>query len=138
MKVLAKIQSGTFLCEVSDHELRKFMRTFGNFGMGVGEEIDLAKGYDFASDAIGAMKKTNEFISSNKEVIKTVFEGIKVASSINEGEFIDQNECIHDLKMSLKYAIEEAEGWRDECHGTDIDDERMVIAKKLLENSGNG
>jgi len=80
MKVLAKIQNGTFLCEVSDHELRKFMKTFGHFVMNVGEEIDLAKGYDFASDAIDAMKKTNDFISSNKEVIRTIFEGIKIAS----------------------------------------------------------
>ena len=56
------------------------MKTFGNFGMGVGERIDLAKGYDFAEDAIKAMEKTNEFISSNKEVIRTIFEGIKIAS----------------------------------------------------------
>jgi len=64
MKVLAKIESGKFLCEVSDYELRKFMKTFGNFSMNVGQNIDLAEGYDFAQDAVDAMKQTERFISS--------------------------------------------------------------------------
>jgi len=82
MKVIAKVQDGKFLCEVTNREIKEFMNTFneGSMNMRVGQIIDLGKGYDFARDAIDAMKKTNDFISSNKEVIRTIFEGIKIAS----------------------------------------------------------
>lgn len=82
MKVIAKIKDGKFLCEVTNYEIKEFMNTFNdrNLDMRVGGEIDLSKGYDFARDAIDAMKKTNDFISSNRDVIRTIFEGIKIAS----------------------------------------------------------
>jgi len=78
MKVLAKIQTGKFLCEVSDYELRKYMNKFRDFGMDVGREVDLAEGYDFVQDAVKAMEQTEEFISSNKKIIETILKGINV------------------------------------------------------------
>ena len=97
MKVIAKVENGKFLCEVSDHELRKYMKKFGDFGMRVGSNIDLTDGYNFAEDAIKAMEKTEEFISSNQEIIKTITKGIKITSSISK----DNNEVLRKCKNLL-------------------------------------
>lgn len=82
MNVIAKISDGKFLCEVSDTELRKYMNQYSGCSMAVGRKIDLAEGYDFAVDAERSMEKTEEFISSNKEIIETILKGIKVFGGV--------------------------------------------------------
>jgi len=86
MKVIAKVQDGKFLCEVTSREIKEFMNIFndGNLSMRVGQFIDLGKGYDFAEDARRAMEKTEAFISSNKQVIKSIIEGVKVFKNLDD------------------------------------------------------
>jgi len=134
MKVLAKIESGKFLCEVSDHELRKFMKTFGNFQMRVGENIDLTKGYDFASDAIEAMKKTNEFVSSNKTIIKTIIKGINIFGSDESKETPFINSRIEEiaLKHCADYPNIKTETRAGRLYAIDSTLEGIALANKDL------
>jgi len=78
MKVLAVKKDNKYLCEVGQIELEKFLnKYYGNLGrLSEGEEIDLGKGYDFMIDTKEALKKTSEFIESNKKIIKTMLDGI--------------------------------------------------------------
>ena len=80
MKVLAKTGGNSFICEVSEVEVKKFMNTYYNriTQLEIGGEVDLAKGYDFASDARASLKKTQEFIESNGEIIKSIIDGVKI------------------------------------------------------------
>jgi hypothetical protein len=50
MKVIAKANESTYLCEVSHEELEKFLNQYyGNLSkLSVGQEVNLGQGYDFA------------------------------------------------------------------------------------------
>lgn len=106
MKVLAKIESGKFLCEVSDYELRKFMKTFGNFSMDVGQDINLAEGYEFAQDAINAMRETQSFISSNQKIIETIAKGINIFSDTENEEKIEFVKYLNKKSKQFKSETE--------------------------------
>jgi hypothetical protein len=62
MKVIAKANDSTYICEVSHTELEKFMDKFyGNMNkMQVGEEINLGQGYDFSVRIESACKSMVE------------------------------------------------------------------------------
>jgi hypothetical protein len=51
MKVIAKANDSTYICEVSHDELEKFLNQY--YGklpkLGVGQSVNLGQGYDFAS-----------------------------------------------------------------------------------------
>ena len=81
MKVIAKIEHGIFICEVTHGEVEKFMgKYYGHLKtLEVGDEIDLGKGHDFFSDTTDALRKTKDFMESNSKTIKTILEGIKIA-----------------------------------------------------------
>ena len=88
MQVLAKAKGNSFICEVSDAELKKFMNTYYHHqqGLEVGVDVNLAKGYNFASDARESLRKTQEFIESNGDVIEAIIDGVKVFGVIDHGE----------------------------------------------------
>ena len=88
MKVLAKGKGNTFVCEVSEVEIKKFMNTYysSSQGLEVGVDVDLAKGYNFASDTRDSLKKTQEFIESNSKTIESILNGVKVFGVIDHGE----------------------------------------------------
>ena len=62
MKVIAKADSSTYLCEVSHSELEKFFNQY--YGkmkqLNVGEQVNLGQGYDFSARIEDACKKMSE------------------------------------------------------------------------------
>lgn len=88
MKVIAKVDNRMYLCQIGHTELEKFMNLYYNEmkTLEVGNELDLGKGYDFLRDAQDALKKTEEFITANKEVIEMIVTGISVMSRREETE----------------------------------------------------
>jgi hypothetical protein len=86
MKVIAKVDSKRYICEVSHTELEKFMNLYYNDmqTLSIGEEIDLSKGYDFARDTRDAMKATQELIKNNKKVVEAILNGISTCAMQEE------------------------------------------------------
>lgn len=87
MKIIGTVKSdGPYIAEVSHAELEKFMNLYyGRLSkLQVGDEIDLRKGYDFHIETNAALKKTEEFISANKEVIQSILNGITLLSNSKE------------------------------------------------------
>jgi hypothetical protein len=62
MKVIAKANDSTYICEVSHTELEKFMDKFyGNMSkLAVGDELNLGQGYDFSTRIESACKSMVE------------------------------------------------------------------------------
>jgi len=85
MKVLAKTADGTFICEVNNTEVEKFMgKYYGNMKkLEAGQSIDLGAQHDFEYTTRQALEKTQAFIEANGEVIKAITDGIKI---INFGD----------------------------------------------------
>lgn len=81
MKVIGEVERGDiYICQVSHNELEKFMNLYYNkmSKWRVGDEIDLGKGYDFFQHTKDALRKTEEFIDSNKDVIEMIVTGISL------------------------------------------------------------
>lgn len=82
MKILATENNergrAIYLCEVSHEEIEKFLNQYYNKlkYLQRGNTVDLGKGYDFLLESKKALEKTQELISSNKEVINTILTGI--------------------------------------------------------------
>lgn len=95
MKVLASrtggYQSPVYICEVSHTELEKFLNLYyGNLKpLKDGEEIDLAKGYDFSQQTREALKVTESFIKANGDVVKAILSGVTLFSNIAESSKTD-------------------------------------------------
>jgi len=81
MKIIAKVDDGVFVAQVSHTEIEKFMGLYYNNmdKIKVGDEIDLGKGYQFHNDTMNALKKTNEFLQANKTVVEAITTGITIA-----------------------------------------------------------
>lgn len=87
MKVIGKINSESYICEVSHTEIEKFKNLYYNklHTLKVGDSLDLGAGYDFYVDTVRALNKTEELISSNKKVVEAILNGITLVGS-NKGE----------------------------------------------------
>jgi len=92
MKVIGIVDNDTYLMQVSHTEIEKFMNMY--YGkcprLKVGESIDLSKGYDFATQIKDSMKKTEDFILSNRTIIEAIMNGISVC---NRMELEKHHEC---------------------------------------------
>lgn len=101
MKVLAKAAGNSFICEVNEVEVKKFLNTYYSHvtAMEVGSEVNLAKGYNFASDTRDALKKTEEFISSNKNTIEAIINGINIFGVNNPEETHFINSRIEEIAL---------------------------------------
>ena len=88
MKIIGIIERDRYICEVSHSEIEKHMGLYyGNMKTPtVGDVIDLGKGYDFAADVKSAMKKTSEFIESNKKIITAILNGVSVVGEVERAE----------------------------------------------------
>lgn len=66
MKVIAKANDSTYLCEVSHTELEKFLNQY--YGkhpkLSVGDSVNLGQGYDFAVRIEDACKKMAEAMTA--------------------------------------------------------------------------
>ena len=80
MKVIAIKRNGTYICEIDHSEIEKFMNQY--YGkltkLKEGDQLDLGKGYSFFNETKRALKKTQEFLESNQEIISTILSGITI------------------------------------------------------------
>ena len=82
MKVIAVNTGGydgnKYVCEVSHRELEKYLNLYyGNLkNVKSGDEIDLAKGYDFHTDTKSALRATEDFLKANAQVVNAITSGI--------------------------------------------------------------
>lgn len=88
MLIIGKISDREYICEVTHTEIEKFMNLYYNNmkKLKVGDEVNLGKGYDFASQTKDAMKKTEDFIAGNKGIIEAILGGISVAGKVSQSE----------------------------------------------------
>lgn len=89
MKVLASRQENyktVYICEIRHDELEKFLNLYYDKlkQLKDGEEFDLGKGYNFMQDTVAALKKTEDFIKSNANIINTITTGICVMANLAE------------------------------------------------------
>ncbi|SBV93230.1 hypothetical protein KL86DPRO_10498 [uncultured delta proteobacterium] len=88
MLIIGKISDRKYICEVTHTEIEKFMNLYYNNmkKFEVGDEVDLGKGYDFSVQTQNAMKKTEDFIAGNKEIIEAILNGISVVGYASQPE----------------------------------------------------
>lgn len=87
MKIIATVgPRGPYIAEVTHEELEKYLDLYYNKleRLQVGQEIDLGRGYDFHRETMSALKKTEEFISANREVINSILNGITLLGNSRE------------------------------------------------------
>lgn len=74
MQVIAKVNSDTYICQVSHTELEKFLNLY--YGkmpdLRVGETIDLGKGYDYQVTIVEACKRMADAMESFKRAQKVL------------------------------------------------------------------
>ncbi len=85
MKVIA-MGDGHYVCTVDHTELEKYMNLyFGKMpNLKIGDVVDLGKGYSFHHDTKDALRKTEEFIKSNKQIIDAITSGISLFGGDNQ------------------------------------------------------
>jgi hypothetical protein len=68
-----------YMCSISHRELERFMDLYyGNMKrLEVGEEVDLARGHDFAAEMQSAFSKTKEFIESHQQIVNAIMNGLR-------------------------------------------------------------
>lgn len=85
MKVIGLIEENRYICEVSHTEIEKFLNMYyGNENlneMKVGTEINLGKGHDFMREIKSAVGETQKFLKLNKEIIKSITDGINIINT---------------------------------------------------------
>jgi hypothetical protein len=86
MKVIGIVDHGHYLMQVSHSEIEKHLNLYYDKlkKLKVGDEVDLGKGYDFASDIKESMMTTRGFIEANKEIIEAIMNGMQVIGRIEE------------------------------------------------------
>ncbi|MDD2505159.1 MAG: hypothetical protein PHF21_02665 [Bacilli bacterium] len=74
MKVIAKVDSDKYICEVDHAEIEKFMDLY--YGkmkkLNVNDIINLGEGYDYADKSRRALEETREFFKKNADNIKAI------------------------------------------------------------------
>lgn len=82
MKVIGKKSSSVYICEVDHTELEKYLNLYFDKlkKLDVGQDIDLAKAYDYSGEICSALESTREFISSNKKIVEAILNGLSIES----------------------------------------------------------
>ena len=74
MKVIAKANDSTYLCEVSHSEIEKFLNQY--YGkqpkLSVGDSVNLGQGYDFAARIEDACNRMAEAMKAFEEARKVM------------------------------------------------------------------
>lgn len=86
MKVIGIVDDYTYLCEMKHTEIEKFTNLYYDKmkKMRVGDVLDLGKGYNFHIETLDALRKTEEFIKANKDVINAIMNGITTSANMLE------------------------------------------------------
>lgn len=70
------------------------------------------------------MKTSNPYLLAEIDILEDLLG--KDASQLETVKRIEA------LETSLRYAVEEANGWHDSCNGGDIESEEMTLALSLI------
>ena len=91
IKVIGEGRDRIYIYEIHHTELEKFLNQYyGNLKkLQVGDVIDLGRGHDFAQEIEVSMKKTSDFIESNKTIIQAIINGVRVAGTLREPNDIE-------------------------------------------------
>lgn len=82
MKVIGLVSQGIrqeYVCTVGHTELEQFLNLYyGKMkSLNVGDEVNLAKGYNYAQEIGLAMRTTKEFIESSQSVVNAILNGLR-------------------------------------------------------------
>ena len=80
-----------YICTVSLDELKKFLGLYYSRDgkmteLKIGEEIDLGKGFDYASQIEDAMTKTRNLVQSNQAVVTAILNGLNIEAVAKAAE----------------------------------------------------
>lgn len=80
--------SKQYICTVDHSELEKFLGLYYDKlkKLSPGDEVDLGKGYNYASEIKDAMKKTREFVESNQKVVTAILNGLSIEALLRQAE----------------------------------------------------
>ena len=80
MKVIGKTDSREYICMIKHDEIEKFLGLYyGKLkSVGIGDNIDLGKGYDFHYEIIQALKENKNFLDRHIKIINTITEGFNL------------------------------------------------------------
>lgn len=75
-----------YICTIDHRELSKFLGLYYDKlkTLKVGEEVDLGKGHDHASDIASAMKATQDLIKAHQPVVTAILNGLRIQAISNE------------------------------------------------------
>lgn len=77
-----------YICTVNHTELEKFLGLYYDKlnQLKVGEEVDLGKGYDHASEITSAMRATQELIKAHQPVVTAILNGLRIQALSTESQ----------------------------------------------------
>jgi len=83
MKVLAKIDSKKYLCEISHHEIEQYLDLYFDKlkELKVGDEVDLGDGYRHFQKTKSALDSTQDFFKKNIDNIKAITNAMLLVQS---------------------------------------------------------
>ncbi len=91
MKVIAKKDDSTYICEVKHSEIEKYLNLYyakENFRkLSVNQVVDLAKGYDFFRKTKAALEETRSFFKSHESTVMAIADGFLM--TMDEPEDLD-------------------------------------------------
>lgn len=86
MKIIGKADIGSYdpdyICTVKRSELEKYLGLYYSATnaklaeLKIGDQIDLGKGYDYASEIARAMDTTQKFVQSHQTVVTAILNGL--------------------------------------------------------------
>ena len=86
MKVIATVEYHKYICQVDHRELEKFMNLYYTrddklIDLKVGDEIDLSKGFDHASEIKSALNESKKFIEASSKIVAAITTGIALCNT---------------------------------------------------------
>ena len=86
MKIIGIKGRNEAICEIGHEELEKFLGLY--YGKSeqfkVGQEIDLAKGFNHHREILSALETTRKFFEDNKSVVKAITDGIFITQNVEK------------------------------------------------------
>lgn len=93
MKVLAKKDDRTYICEVRHDEIEKFFNLYYSQTvfkkLSVDQIVDLGKGHDFFRETKSALEETRKFFKSHEPIVKAIANGFLFVGANDEPEELD-------------------------------------------------
>ena len=91
MKVIAKKDNQTYICEVRHDEIEKYLDRYYSKDslktLSVDQVVNLGKGHDFFRDTKRALEETRKFFESHKSTVKAIADGFLM--TVDEPENLD-------------------------------------------------